>query len=1055
MNDKTIISAISKIYFIIVSFLLFIFLTLSVTFIILQNGIYIDTLSFQNIKIKQLYIKWNEKLDVSIKETNITQGKKKNNSNSDFKKIIGYSKYLNSLSNLFERIEISKINLDGSSTSLKYIKDDNNFLVISSDSFLLKSSISSNSKEFNIKINNLQDLKRNIKVDGLITLNTKKQELSSSLKIDINSDALIKVDIVADKDRLSYKASSLKDIKSIKYIINMLALDKELNYWILDAIDMSSLSIKSASGWIEYDKLSSAYKNINIEAAVNKLNYRYNPKLDTIHTKKTELEFRNGVLYIRPRNAYTYGFFLDRSWLKIDFTKKDELLTLHLLFKGKVNKDILYLLNTYNIVLPFLQNSGRVDTNLKLDVNLRTIAVKANGKFYTKKANFTYLGLDLDIFKAHIVLNNYDVNIKNMLAKYKDIATANVDVKFDAKNSIGTLGFKVKKVEFKDINLSLKKQKKPLHVTYNISPNKDTININPSIWKYKDIPIKINSMNIPFDLHKLVANIPKTLVEIPKKVSAKVSGKAFLKLNRANLNIDIFKLSQNGIKLSQSNIPLKLTYNKKASIKSDKKIKFKLNNLNCILNETKIDIENEILHVKKSSLHIEDIANSEFNGEYNLNTQTGLFNLKNLNINYSDKGNLITSKEGVDLEIDLSKKNKKIKSNTLDSEYTLTDKGWVLKLNSLENISAHSKILQEYHLTDGDFTISKKNVDENVSFFGNISYPYKILIEDEKPVEEYVLKGSLNTQSKKSILNINNSVDIKIGEEININTQNSGVNINEILNFINDRNSTSNSSNSSTSKNIILSSKDSYLYISKNRHVISQSIDLQYIDEVLTAELKHKDGVSKFRYHDDNFNLYGEDFNDEFMENLFALSKFKGGKLNFSMNGTTKEYDGIFFIEKTTIIDYKILNNILAFVNTIPSLITFSIPGYSSTGLKVKNAYMSFTAKNDIFNISDVYLDSKEMDILGRGTASFKTNNIDLELNLKTDLGSNLSKIPLVGYILLGKDTISTTLSITKDLDNPKIEPLIARDIIVAPLNIIQRTLMLPYELLKDLENKD
>ena len=36
-------------------------------FVILQNGLYIDSISLPNIKIKQLYIKWNEKLNISFR----------------------------------------------------------------------------------------------------------------------------------------------------------------------------------------------------------------------------------------------------------------------------------------------------------------------------------------------------------------------------------------------------------------------------------------------------------------------------------------------------------------------------------------------------------------------------------------------------------------------------------------------------------------------------------------------------------------------------------------------------------------------------------------------------------------------------------------------------------------------------------------------------------------------------------------------------------------------------------------------------------------------------
>ena len=71
MNDKKIINAISRIYFISTSLLLFIFLSLCVIFIVLQNGLYLQSVNFSNLKAKQLYIKWNEYLDVSVKEIKI------------------------------------------------------------------------------------------------------------------------------------------------------------------------------------------------------------------------------------------------------------------------------------------------------------------------------------------------------------------------------------------------------------------------------------------------------------------------------------------------------------------------------------------------------------------------------------------------------------------------------------------------------------------------------------------------------------------------------------------------------------------------------------------------------------------------------------------------------------------------------------------------------------------------------------------------------------------------------------------------------------------------
>jgi hypothetical protein len=230
-------------------------------------------------------------------------------------------------------------------------------------------------------------------------------------------------------------------------------------------------------------------------------------------------------------------------------------------------------------------------------------------------------------------------------------------------------------------------------------------------------------------------------------------------------------------------------------------------------------------------------------------------------------------------------------------------------------------------------------------------------------------------------------------------------------------------------------------------------MNLQYYKGILTAQLTHANGKAGFKIDGDKFHLYGNNFNDEFMEKLLSLSKFKGGSLDFSMSGKFDDYIGTFYINNTTIEDYVILNNILAFINTVPSLATFSLPGYSKKGLHIDNAYMKFHAKNHIFDISDIYIGSKEIKILGKGTASVKYDTIDLALNLKTDLGSSLSKVPVVGYIIFDGKNISTTLKITGKLTDPKVKTMIARDIAVAPLNIILRTLTLPYKIAKDIND--
>ena len=318
-------------------------------------------------------------------------------------------------------------------------------------------------------------------------------------------------------------------------------------------------------------------------------------------------------------------------------------------------------------------------------------------------------------------------------------------------------------------------------------------------------------------------------------------------------------------------------------------------------------------------------------------------------------------------------------------------------------------------------------------------------------MESYFINGEVDTKTKDIFLKINEAVDVEIKDDIKIKAENIGINLHEITTFFSDRNS---SSDENSTLKVSVDTKNCFIFVSENRHVISDTINFRLVNKVLSGELSHKQGRAVFNLKDDAFHLYGDNFNDEFMGRLFYLSKFKGGALEFYINGPIDEYEGMIYIKDTTILDYKILNNILAFVNTVPSLVTFSLPGYNKNGIAAKNAYVNFKFKDDVYNISDIYLKSKEIEIVGFGEASTEKNSIDLDLNLRTSLGSSFSKIPLLGHILMGKENVSTTLKVTGKLDDPDIDTQIAKDIAVAPFNIIKRTFMLPFELFKDKESE-
>ena len=188
MNDKTVINTISAIYFTIVSFVSFIFLLLTTVFIILQNGLYIDDISIPNLKVKQLYIKWNEKIDISIKEISIVKKESSSKVDIDEKKLNTYLKSLSLASNWFESIVVEKIRFNDITASFNYKDKKRGFLVASSEDFRLNSSLYFESNFLNMKINEFEDFKRKINLKGNLFFNSKDIELSTVFNLNINND---------------------------------------------------------------------------------------------------------------------------------------------------------------------------------------------------------------------------------------------------------------------------------------------------------------------------------------------------------------------------------------------------------------------------------------------------------------------------------------------------------------------------------------------------------------------------------------------------------------------------------------------------------------------------------------------------------------------------------------------------------------------------------------------------------------------------------------------------------------------------------------------------
>jgi len=1018
------------------------------SFFILQSGLYLDKLHISNISLNKISIRADDTLHFMIEDVQIMPSKKSQKKIS-LQEVNDFLKIISNFKSFIGSFVVNKIEMPQLQASVNYsLEKGGNLALKYNNDIDAKIAFAIEKENYTIFIQSLHYQKFKTDIKGEMVIDTSKMKLFAKLNALINHDANLTLYTVADSKKIFYNIIATDKIKNVKNILNMIPFNNSVKYWANDAIQAKSLQLSSLYGYIDFNNLKNSYKHIYVNAAVNQLQYKYNPKLAPIDSKKTLLEFKDGILFIRPLQAYTYNTYLKNSWLKIDFTKKDELLDLYLKLDGKLNDDILYLLSAYKIKLPIKQNSGIVKSDLHINIDLRTIETDVVGDFWTKKANMDFIGLNINIYNTHVHLQNSDITIDKMRAQYKNILDTNVSMRYNAKSAIGKIDFYANSVAFKGLKLDTNTTK-PFHVVYNLDKKKKVLHLDSSHWLYKNHKLLLEKFSMPFYTEKKEVIIPPVMLRLENIATAFVNGNIDLKKFAMQFGIDLFKLHYNGLNLAQTDAYFQVNYKQQLKINAADTIYFKLNGSEYKIHNFQLVTDTNGMKINKSLVEIGKYITATVYAKHTVGSDIFNIGVNDFILKSPHTKETLYKNDKIKMQAFFTDKNISIKSPQLNAHFFSDQNGWELKLFSLDKVAQNSNILKFLNISKGSVKLFKKSAETQTKFQGNLFYPSALLMNKNKEVHQYKIKGEID-KNKNIYLRVNKKIKIKIDKAIEIYPQKSSLNLDAILRLIEKIKKLKKSKTQSKQKlKVYLNATDSSLYLGKNRYAISDKIYMQYVNKILTAQLLYKNGQAGFKMENDKFYLYGKNFNDRFMEKISAFSKFKGGRLDFSMQGKIDDYSGVFFMSDATIVEYKLLNNVLAFINTVPSLVTFSLPNYNKNGLYVENGYMNFTSKKNLFHISDFYLHSKELTILGKGIADVNKDKIDLLMNLKTDLASKISKIPLVGYIIFDGKSLSTTLKITGKLSNPTVQTQIAKDIVVAPLNIIKRTLTLPYKLIK------
>ncbi len=335
----------------------------------------------------------------------------------------------------------------------------------------------------------------------------------------------------------------------------------------------------------------------------------------------------------------------------------------------------------------------------------------------------------------------------------------------------------------------------------------------------------------------------------------------------------------------------------------------------------------------------------------------------------------------------------------------------------------------------------------------NIVYPNEIFSISEKPIESFHIKAQSG----------NGQIHIRINDRFTIiaqpqrtffNIKTVDLSLDRLLEKIEpyiDGTKKRSSESSGPSHLLYIEGHDSTLYYKRVKLRNDFYNAKIYLDPlVVKFETKHEDGQIKGIIDDGKINIVGKNLSDTIISELTTLDQLEGGRFDFNAEGEIDDFNGTILMRDSLWTKTALYNNLLATLNTIPAILTLKNPGFSKSGFKIKRGAFDYRYKDGRLFFKKIVIEGYSAQITGKGSVNFKEQTIALKLQIHflESLTNVLNKIPVAGYLIFGNDgTLAITLNVKGDLKDPEVNTEAAKDLIKAPLNILERTLTLPFKI--------
>ncbi len=1042
-------------HFFIYSFIVLFIIASAVSFL-LKTGVLLDEISVGPVSLSTISLKWKKKLELEIKTLSFEiSGEKKEQKLFDLDLLDNIVPMVLWIERIFSRIVIQEIRSPAANVSFFYeagqyrLNVDSSLGSLQAD-VVLKNTILTADLEL------LTNKDYATRATGQMHFDTEVRLGSGTLNVNFAESLPIILDLRFNTEELFFSGKESEVITGIKPFVDLFGLSHNIQRWITDYLTGDRYTLKSFSGYFPWNDPLVLMDSFLAEVRVDGCEYTFAPGLEPIKTDFTEVLFKKGVLIITPNQGSFYGQDTEKSWLDIDFNDPENiLLTARIVSHAQANRDIVNLVEYYGIPFPFLQTEGETAADLTIAVNLNKELVTAKGVFDIVGGRIAYDGKEFAVKEAKIVLENSRVNFERVQVSFQDMLQVDIQGGFDAAAGSGDYDVVIQdcSISFGDNKLTLDDSAPKPRFHYGVTPAGSIVTAESSAWKVGVLSVSLGAFSTPLSLEALSGRISGTRVSVPPYASAEVSGTFSLKEKLLDLDVTLLQYKVKDLELMQPFLRLDFQYDKELTICSEEESRWELSTVPIILYPAEFQVSNTLFAVTDGKIRYGKFFESSISGSFDVVTKMGEFFFKELDVQEESIGHFLHPIEELKVAVDARGRNLLLEVADLGLSITGgEDNSWVILFDDLSLVSEHSPILQKYRLDDGHLEVMS-NGTGGYSFSAEISYEYALLIQGAKPVNTFIVNGEYGNGGLRAI--VNRDIEIVYTDELKVRFNAISFNFPAIREFSEYLSGLPEESNPVLDFSGVLDASNASIVFNPDRKILADTIHLQFVGRKISMQIGHGQGRLTLSIDGKNFVLTGQGLNDDFMDGMFPGARFRSGNLSFAAKGRFGDFTAMFKIEDTLLRDFNGLNNILALVNTIPALVTFSLPSYSTAGFPVDTIAAGFEVKDGLATFSSLVLESPEISMAGKGWVDFIGKKIGMDLNLITRAKQNVNKIPLVGYILVGKEKRpSITVKVTGDLFDPEVEYSAFKEVVTEPFYMLYRTLALPAHLVAPMLEK-